>query len=120
MVLKDAGCTSVLLSPRAVSALGSGGVLCFSTLKQLGEDIAAMEALLECRRDTWNILKLHYGPMHKSEVGRLEMEARQVRISLAVAQKASANEKANNAALVDSDSGRRDEADLLVSLKCQD
>ena len=45
MVLKDADCTSVLLSSRDLSVLGSGGVYCLSTLKQLDEDIAAVETM---------------------------------------------------------------------------
>ena len=54
----------------------------FTSSEQLNEDITAAGVLLECRRDTLKILQLHYAPMHKSEVLRLEGEARQARISL--------------------------------------
>ena len=92
----------------------------FSSSKQLNEDITAAEVLLECRRDTLKTLQLHYAPLHKSEVVRLEGEARQARISLDNAHRALTNEQAYHSMLVDSDSGRRPrcehELELLQSL----
>ena len=86
----------------------------------MNEDIVAAEVLLECRRDTLKTLKLHYAPMHKSEVGRLEREARQARISLDNAHRTLATEQAYQSMIVDSDAGRRPrrehEVELLQSL----
>jgi hypothetical protein len=92
----------------------------FTSSEQLNEDITAADVLLECRRDTLKTLQLHYAPLHKSEVVRLEGEARQARISLDNARRAFATEQAYHSMLVDSDSGRRPrcehELELLQSL----
>ena len=92
----------------------------FTSSEQLNEDITAADVLLQCRRDTLKTLQLHYAPMHKSEVLRLEGEARQARISLDNAHRALTNEQAYHSMLVDSDSGRRPrcehELELLKSL----
>ena len=92
----------------------------FTSSEQLNEDITAADVLLQCRRDTLKTLQLHYAPMHKSEVLRLEGEARQARISLENAHRTLTREQAHHSMLVDADSGRRPrcehELELLKSL----
>ena len=120
VALEETGCASATLKPRLETLLPSVDVYCFSTLTQLDEDIADVATLLACRRATLYTLKSHYGAVHTGDVGRLEGEARQVRISLAVAQREFANENSYHLALVDSAFGKRPrwehESDLLSSL----
>ena len=117
---KDAASVSMTVSHCDDKPLGVVDEYVFNSSEQLNEDITAAGVLLECRRDTLKILQLHYAPMHKSEVLRLEGEARQARISWDNARRALATEQAYHSMLVDSDSGRRPrcehELELLQSL----
>ena len=69
---KDAASVSRTVSHCDDKPLGVVDEYVFTSSKQLNEDIIAAGVLLECRRDTLKILQLHYAPMHKSEVLRLE------------------------------------------------
>ena len=75
---------SVSATPTSSSCAGdlasSGDTYTFSTSKQLYEDIAVAEALLACRRDTRDTLRLHYPSRHQVEAGRLGKEVRQAEL----------------------------------------
>ena len=113
---KDAASVSMTVSHCDDKPLGVVDEYVFTSSEQLNEDITAAGVLLECRRDTLKILQLHYAPMHKSEVLRLEGEARQARISLDNARKALATEQAYHSMLVDSDSGKRPRCEHALEL----